>query len=78
MPHKKDVLKAFTKFTGKDLCRSPFINKYTFAQVFFCEFYEIVKKHLFYRQPLGDYHGDGNTNNIQNMLKSVSRDPCWE
>ena len=47
---KKDVLRNFTKFTGKHLsqrlflikCR-PFIKKESLAQVFFCEFWETTK-----------------------------------
>ena len=43
---KKDVLRNFTKFTGKHLYHSLFFNKVagrkaTLAQVFFCEFCEI-------------------------------------
>ena len=53
---KKDILKSFTKFTGKHLCWSLFfkkvtglqacnsINKETPTQVFYYEFCEIFKK----------------------------------
>ena len=57
---KKGVLIAFTKFTGKHLCQSYFINKVaglseacnfikkeTLAQVFSCEFCEISKNTFF-------------------------------
>ena len=44
---KKDVLRNFTKFTGKHLCQSLFFNKIvgleTLAQVFSCEFCEMSK-----------------------------------
>ena len=48
---KKGVLRNFTKFTGKHLCQSFFLNKVaasfikkeTLAQVFSCEFCEISK-----------------------------------
>ena len=59
---KKDVLRNFTKFTGKHLCQSLFFNKVaglcnfikkeTQAQVFFCEFCEISKNTFFRRTPL--------------------------
>ena len=52
---KKDVLRNFTKFTGKDLYQSLFFNKVikkeTLAQVFFCEFCKISKNTFFYRIP---------------------------
>ena len=52
--YKKGILKNFTKFTGKHLCQSLFLNKVaglrpvtlfkkTLAQVFSCEFCEIFK-----------------------------------
>ena len=50
---KNDVLRNFTRFTGKHLCQSLFFNKVNFikketlAQVFFCEFYEISKNTFF-------------------------------
>ena len=44
---KKDVLKIFTKFTGKHLCQSPFIKKETLAQMFSCEFCEISKNTIY-------------------------------
>ena len=47
---KKDVLRNFTKFTGKDLCQRLFFNTETvLAQVFSCEFCEISKNTFFYR-----------------------------
>ena len=58
---KKDVLRNFTKFTRKPLCRSLFFNKVaglrlikrqTLAQVFSCEFCEISKNIFSYRTPL--------------------------
>ena len=50
---EKDVFRNFTKFKGKHLCQSLFFNKKkTLAQVFFCEFCEISKNILFYRQAL--------------------------
>ena len=60
--YKKGVLRNFIKFTGKHLCRSPFliklpeacdfIRKETLAQVFSCEFSEISKNSFLYRTPL--------------------------
>ena len=44
---KKGVLRNFTKFTGKHLCRSLFFKKETLAQVFSCEFCEISKNAFF-------------------------------
>ena len=47
---KKDVLKNFTKFTGKYLCQGHFLNcikKETLAQVFSSEFCEISKDTCF-------------------------------
>ena len=49
---KKDVLRNFTKFTGKHLCQSLFFNKVagllqTLAQVFSCKFCEISKNTFF-------------------------------
>ena len=55
---KKGVLRNFTKFTGKHLCQSLFLNKVasqacnfikkeTLAQVFFCDFCEISKSNFF-------------------------------
>ena len=55
--YKKGVLRNFAKFTGKQLCRSFFLNKVaglrpatllkkTLAQVFSCEFCENFKKIL--------------------------------
>ena len=50
---KNDVLRNFTRFTGKHLCQSLFFNKVNFikketlAQVFFCEFCEISKNTFF-------------------------------
>ena len=61
---KKDVLKNFSKFTGKHLCQSLFFNKVaglrpatllkkkTLAQVFPCEYYKISKNTFSYRTPL--------------------------
>ena len=59
---KKGVLGNFTKFTGKHLCQSLFLNKVaglcnfikkeTLAQVFSCEFCEISKNTFSYRTPL--------------------------
>ena len=50
---KKGVLRNFTKFTGKHLCKSFFfIKKETLAQVFSCEFCEISKNTFYYRTPL--------------------------
>ena len=58
---EKDVLKNFTKFTGKHPCRSLFFSKVawglqfywkeTTIQVFFSELCEIFKSTLFYRTP---------------------------
>ena len=56
--YKKAVLRNFTKFTGKHLCQSLFINacnfakKETLAQVFFCEFCKISKNTFSFRTPL--------------------------
>ena len=57
---KKGILKNFTKFTGKHLCQSLFLNKIvgqspvcnpikkkTMTQVFSCEFCEIFKNTFF-------------------------------
>ena len=46
---RKDLLRNFTKFTGKHLCQSAcnFIEKETLAQVFSCEFWEISKNSFF-------------------------------
>ena len=45
---KKDVLRNFAKFTGKQLCqRLNFIKKESLAQVFSCEFCEISKNTFF-------------------------------
>ena len=50
---KKGILRSFTKFTGKHLCHSLFLNKVadrllqTLAQVFSCEFCEISKNIFF-------------------------------
>ena len=50
--YKKVVLKHFAKFTGKPLCQSSLLNKKTSfnfnkketpPQVFYCEFFEVVK-----------------------------------
>ena len=59
---EKDVLRNFTKFTGKHCVRVPFliklqevcnfIKKETLAQVFSCEFCEISQKTFPYRTPL--------------------------
>ena len=60
---KKDVLKSFSKFTGKHLCLRlsqinlqpqvcNLIKKQTLVQVFFCEFCEISKKSFFHGIPL--------------------------
>ena len=62
---KKGVLRNFTKFTGKYLCQSLFVNKVpglrpkacnfikkeTLAQVFSCDFCKISKNTFFYRTP---------------------------
>ena len=52
---KKDVLRNFTKFTGKHLCQSLFFNEVAglrpLAQVFSCEFFEISKNTFLHRQP---------------------------
>ena len=61
--YKKGVLRNFAKFTGKQLCRSFFLNKVadlrpatllkkTLAQVFSCEFCEIYKNTFFHKTPL--------------------------
>ena len=47
MFYKKSVLKDFTKFTGKHLCRGLFVNKETLAQVFSSKFCEIFKNIIF-------------------------------
>ena len=59
---RKGVFRNFTKFTGKHLCQSPFLNKVaglgsatllkkaTLAQVFSCEFREISKNTFFTEQ----------------------------
>ena len=56
---KKDILRNFTKFTGKHLCQSLFFNKVaglrpetllkkeTLAQVFSCKFCQISKNAFF-------------------------------
>ena len=50
---KKDVLRNFAKFTGRQLCESRFFNKIagvvpeTLSQVFSCEFIEISKTTFF-------------------------------
>ena len=61
---KQGVLRNFTKFTGKELCQSLFINKVaeacnfikkeTLAQVFCSEFCEIFKNTFFNRAHLDD------------------------
>ena len=50
---KKDVLRNFTKFTGKNLYQSFFINKVADLrpQMFSCEFCEISKNTFSYRTP---------------------------
>ena len=63
-PIKKDVLKNFTKFTGKHRCESLFFNKVAglspitllkkVAQVFSCEFCKILKNIYLYRTPPDD------------------------
>ena len=47
---KKEVLKNFTKLTGKHLCWSLF-KKEALTQVFSCEFCEVFKNTFFYRAP---------------------------
>ena len=51
----KNVLRNFTKFTGKHLCQSletcSFIKKDTLVQVFSREFCEISKNTFFHRTP---------------------------
>ena len=60
---EKNVLRNFTKFTGKHLCQSLFFNKVadsacnfikkeTLAQAFSYEFCEVSKNTFFYRTPL--------------------------
>ena len=61
---EKDVLRNFTKFTGKHLCQDLFFNKVaglrpvtllkkeTLTQVFSCEFCEISKSTFSHRTPL--------------------------
>ena len=45
----------FTKFTGKYLCQSlKLIKRETLAQVFSCEFREILKNIFIYRTPQDD------------------------
>ena len=48
-------VKNFTKFTGKHLCQSLFLNKVaekeTLTQVFPCEFYKIFKNISLYSKP---------------------------
>ena len=64
MSCEKSVLKNFTKFTGKNMCRSLLFNKIacirlaTFLKkrlwhscLFFCSFLEIFKNSLFYKTP---------------------------
>ena len=55
---KKGVLRNFSKFTGKHLCKRLFFNKVAglskkeyLAQVFSCEFCELSKSTCFYRTP---------------------------
>ena len=59
---KKGDLRNFAKFTGKQLCQSPFFNKVagqachfikkeTLVQVFSCEFCEVSKNTFSYRTP---------------------------
>ena len=61
--YKKDVLRNFAKFTGKQLCQSSFFNKggglacsfikkETLVQVFSCKFCEISKNTFYCRTPL--------------------------
>ena len=54
--YKKDVLTNFSIFTGKHLCWNLFLNKLTSmqlfkkeipTQVYFCEYYEIIKNTYF-------------------------------
>ena len=50
---KRGVLKNFSKFTGKHLCQSLFLDKVAgLRQVFSCEFCQISKNTFFYRTPL--------------------------
>ena len=50
---KKSVLRNFTKFPGKHLCQSLFLNKKeTLAQVFSYEFCEISKNIFFFTEHL--------------------------
>ena len=47
---KQGILRNFTKFTGKHLCQTLFFNKVSGlrpAQVFSCEFREIIKNSYF-------------------------------
>ena len=47
---RKGVLRNFAKFTDKHLCQSLFLNKVeALAQVFSCEFCEILRNTFFYR-----------------------------
>ena len=50
---KKGSHENFAKFTGKHPCQSSlnFMKKETLAQMFFSEFYEIFKEHVFYGTP---------------------------
>ena len=45
------VLRNFAKFIGKHLCQSLIILKEALAQVFSCEFYEILKNTFFTGKP---------------------------
>ena len=50
---KKGLLTNFTKFIGKHLCQSLFLNKVAgLRQVFSCEFCQISKNTFFHRTPL--------------------------
>ena len=52
---KKDALRNFAKFTGKQLYQSLFLNKVAYpglTQVFSCEFCEISKNTFFHKTPL--------------------------
>ena len=63
MFYAKGIFKNFSKFTGKNLCQSFFLEKLqavawnvfkkeTLGQVFSCECCEILKNTFFYRAPL--------------------------
>ena len=73
---KENLVKTFSKFTGKHLCQSlfsiKFIKKETLAQVFSCEFWEISKSNFFYKTPPEVYQGLLETSKTESFVTTVN------